>query len=99
MKKITFFTLFNLYIIFGFSQYFPAEGQWEEKDPKSLGFNAGKLNAAVAYALENEYTGEKDLRIAILKAFHREPYHEIKGPVKERGGPTGLIIKDGYVVA
>ena len=39
------------------------------------------------------------MRIAILKGFSREPYHQILGPTKKRGGPAGMILKDGYVVA
>lgn len=85
----------------GFAQtgYFPDEHYWEEKKPKSLGFNEEKLNAAVEFAEENEYSESKDLRQAILKGFEREPFHKIAGPTKKRGGPAGMIIKNGYVVA
>jgi len=79
-------------------EYYP-DSNWERKDAKSVGINKKKLNEAVAYARQNEYSGARDLRIAILKSFAREPYHEIVGPVKERGGPAGLIIKDGYIIA
>ncbi|MFT7031895.1 MAG: CubicO group peptidase (beta-lactamase class C family) [Cyclobacteriaceae bacterium] len=79
-------------------EYFP-DSDWERKDAKSVGINKKKLDEAVDYAKQNEYSGARDLRIAILKSFAREPYHEIVGPVKERGGPVGLIIKDGYIIA
>jgi len=39
------------------------------------------------------------LRIATLESFAREPYHELEGPTKKRGGPAGVIIRNGYVVA
>jgi CubicO group peptidase (beta-lactamase class C family) len=79
--------------------YYPDQNKWEERSPEEAGINADKLNEAVKFAQEHEYEGARDLRIAILKGFEREPYHTLAGPVKERGGPAGLIIKDGYIVA
>ncbi|MEK6476395.1 serine hydrolase [Catalinimonas sp. 4WD22] len=79
--------------------YYPDQNKWEEKSPDEAGINADQLNEAVKFAQEHEYEGARDLRIAILKGFEREPYHTLAGPVKERGGPAGLIIKDGYIVA
>ena len=49
--------------------------------------------------MENEYSGARDLRRAILKGFEREPFHEILGPTKKRGGPAGIILKNGYSIA
>ena len=65
----------------------------------SLVLKESNLTEAVQFAKDNEYSGSKDLRIAILSGFAREPYHDVKGPTKKRGGPAGMIIKDGYVVA
>lgn len=79
--------------------YYPDQNKWEEKSPEEVGINAEKLNEAVTFAREHEYEGARDLRIAILKGFEREPFHSLAGPVKERGGPAGLIIKGGYIVA
>ena len=82
-----------------FAQYYPEKGtDWETREPSDLGMDSQKLQKAVDFAIENEYSGGKDLRLEILKGFAREPYHEIVGPVKERGGPSGIIIKNGYVV-
>jgi CubicO group peptidase (beta-lactamase class C family) len=53
----------------------------------------------VTFAKANEYSGSIDLRIAILESFGREPFIEIVGPTKKRGGPAGLILKDGYIIA
>ncbi len=81
--------------------YFPpANGTWESA-PRQLvrNVNVGMLEEAIDYAEENEYGGSRDLRQAILQGFIREPYHEILGPVKKRGGPAGVIIKDGYLLA
>jgi CubicO group peptidase (beta-lactamase class C family) len=79
--------------------YFPDRNiVWEQKAPQELKINATKLTEAVDFAKSNEYSGSRDLRIAILKGFEREPFHEILGPTKKRGGPAGLILKNGYVV-
>jgi hypothetical protein len=79
--------------------YYPPAGEWERKSPLELGLDATQLETAVQFARENEYSGSMDLRIAILEGFHREPYHKIVGPTRKRGGPAGLIIRNGYIVA
>ena len=80
--------------------YFPAPATvWESKPASSLGLNEQKIKEAVVFAEANEYKGSRDMRIAALESFSREPYHELVGPTKERGGPAGMIIRKGYVVA
>lgn len=80
--------------------YFPAKNEiWKEKNPTDFKINTYELNKAVDFAKNNEYSGSRDLRIAILKGFEREPFHEILGPTKKRGGPAGLILKNGYIIA
>jgi len=82
------------------SYYFPERNAvWQEKQPKALKVNAEDLQGAVDFAEANEYSGSRDLRIAILKGFEREPFHQILGPTKKRGGPAGLVLKNGYVIA
>lgn len=80
--------------------YYPERGAaWESKSPAEFGIDQEKLDEAVDFAIQNEYSGSRDLRLAILKGFEREPYHQILGPTKERGGPAGMILKNGYVIA
>ena len=80
--------------------YFPPpSGEWVKKNPEDFKIDATELQQAVAFAKSHEYSGPEDLRLAILKGFEREPYHKILGPVKRRGGPAGMILKKGYVVA
>ncbi|MEM6345709.1 MAG: serine hydrolase [Bacteroidota bacterium] len=80
--------------------YFPERGaEWETKPAQDLGFDAKKLAEAVEFAESHEYSGPRDLRQAILKGFEREPFHQILGPTKKRGGPAGMILRNGYVVA
>jgi len=88
-----------LFSLLGSAQYYPEKNQWEERDPKTLKLDGSKLQEAVDFALNDEYSGEKDLRLAILKGFSREPYHELQGPTKERGGPAGIVLKNGYIVS
>ena len=81
-------------------EYFPERNAvWQEKSSKEVKVNSKELNEAVAFAEANEYSGSRDLRIAILKGFEREPFHQILGPTKKRGGPAGMILKNGYLIA
>lgn len=79
-------------------QYFPNQ-EWERKSAKSLNLNPVLIDSAVTIASQNENSVNRDLRIAITEAFSREPDFEILGKTKQRGGPAGLVIKDGYIVA
>ncbi|WP_372920188.1 serine hydrolase domain-containing protein [Salegentibacter sp.] len=99
-KKLSIFTfIFSLLLFqqaFGQVTYFPEKGEWEEKEASAHDL---EFSEVIEFANENEYSGAKDLRQAILKGFENEPYHEILGPTKRRGGPAGMILKDGYVIA
>ena len=79
--------------------YFPERNKWETRKPEAFGIDQTKLQAAIDFAEANEYSGERDLRLAIIKGFEREPFHELFGPVKRRGGPSGMILKNGYIIA
>jgi CubicO group peptidase (beta-lactamase class C family) len=78
--------------------YFP-DTIWQVKTSAELKMNKLLLDSAVKFAIANENKFDKDLRVAILKAYVNEPQLTIVGPTKERGGPAGLIIKNGYIVA
>ena len=75
--------------------YFPSAEKWEEKPASEFNID---VSEAIQFAMENEYSESKDLRQAILKGFEREPFREILGLTKRRGGPAGMIIKNGYVI-
>ena len=79
--------------------YYPPRGEWQTRSAEEMGFDSKALQSAINYALANEYSGDRDLRRAILKGFAHEPFHEILGPTRKRGGPAGLIVKDGFIVA
>lgn len=103
MKNIFLTVLFQAFIFTSVAQtqsYFPERNTtWQEKLPKEFDIDKVKLGQAVDFAEANEYSGSRDLRIAILKGFEREPFHHILGPTKKRGGPAGMILKNGYIVA
>ena len=95
------FTLATFTISYAQSDlYFPERNaDWQKASPEEYNINSTELAEALEFAKANEYSGSRDLRIAILKGFAREPFHEILGPTKKRGGPAGLILKNGYVIA
>lgn len=80
--------------------YFPERNEtWKVAEKGQFKYDASQLSKAVDYANANEYSGSRDLRIAILDGFKQEPFHKILGPTKKRGGPAGMIMKNGYVLA
>ncbi len=78
--------------------YYPTRFSWEQKSPDEVNMDAQAVQAAIDYAKANESDNPRDLNIH-LNSRTGEPYNEIIGPVKERGPMTGMIIKDGYLVA
>lgn len=80
--------------------YYPGPwGTWETREAAEVGMNAERLKAAVEYAKAAENKDSPDLAAAITKAFGREPFNEIVGPTKPRGGANGMIVRNGYIVA
>ncbi len=71
-------------------------------EPAELGLDAEKLAAAVAFAESAETRWPRDLSgglASVQKSPERPPWNEVLGPTKDRGGPNGLIVKDGAIVA
>jgi CubicO group peptidase (beta-lactamase class C family) len=80
--------------------YVPAAGDaWERRRPEQLGMDAAAVQAAVAFAKERESKTARDLEEAHYQSFGREPFAMAVGPFKPRGDATGLIIRNGYIVA
>jgi hypothetical protein len=80
------------------TNYFP-DTSWQVKTPEEMKINKTLLDSAVNFALNHENKIDKDLRIAGLKSYGNEPDYKILGPMKERGTPAGIILKNGYIVA
>lgn len=105
--RTSFSFLLILFLAFVFSEnalaqttdtYYPTRFSWEQKLPDEVNMDAQAVQAAIDYAKANESDNPRDLNIH-LNSRTGEPYNEIIGPVKERGPMTGMIIKDGYLVA
>lgn len=94
---LVFFTLLYFCAV-AQNPYFP-DNIWQAKTATELKMNSALLDSAVRFAQSNENKYDRDLRIAILKSYPTEPDFKILGPTKERGGPAGVIIKNGYIVA
>jgi CubicO group peptidase (beta-lactamase class C family) len=80
--------------------YWPgAHLDWERRDPASAGFDAGRLQEAVDFAIAAESTAPNDLSFNHEMTFGREPLGEAIGPFTVRAPQSGLIIHKGYIVA
>ncbi|MEX2178861.1 MAG: serine hydrolase [Gemmatimonadaceae bacterium] len=82
------------------SSYVPGAGNgWERRSPAQVGMDATKLEAAIAFARERESGSPRNLEEAHYQSFGREPFGGAVGPFAPRGEPTGIIIRNGYIVA
>lgn len=80
--------------------YYPDRHEWQRQAPERVGLDPAGLAEAVDYAKEQAETKPADLSQVITESFEpREPDFEILGPVRDRAGSSGMILKDGYVVA
>ena len=94
------FLLLRAFLFGQSGYYFPERNAtWDQITATDAGIKKAALDEAVTFAKANEYSGSRDLRIAIAKGFEREPFHQILGPTKKRGGPAGMILKNGKMVA
>jgi len=78
--------------------YYP-DANWQRKAPAEVGIDAGRLKEAVDYAIASEVRNPRDLTLNHYQTFGREPHGEAIGPIKDRGDPTGVIVRRGYLVA
>jgi CubicO group peptidase (beta-lactamase class C family) len=82
------------------TQYFPPRGDaWERRSATAVGLDSARVAEAVAFAIASESTAPRDLLANHRRGFGREPHGEAVGPFKERGEATGMIVRNGYIVA
>lgn len=83
--------------------YIPETNEWERRDPRAVGLDPEAVGAAVNYHKRN---GTSHEQINYDFADH-ETWDEAEGEYgrrigphpARRGGPAGVILKDGYLVA
>ncbi|HWS85831.1 MAG TPA: serine hydrolase [Pyrinomonadaceae bacterium] len=84
----------------GSRPYYPGPAdQWERRTPQQVGMDAARLQEAINFAVASESKSPRDLELAHYQTFGREPFGQAVGPFKERGAPTGIVIRGGYIVA
>lgn len=80
-------------------------GTWDMIAPSSAGFDAERLEAAIAFAQTHESPWPRSLYypdgsyVGNVEWNETGPWSEVVGPVRERGGPAGIILKRGRIVA
>lgn len=80
--------------------YYPGKwGDWQKKTAAQLGLNQALIDSAIAYAQSEESSNPRSMEENHYGTFGREPFGDGIGPFKDRGAQTGIIIKNGYIVA
>jgi len=82
--------------------YFPPpHPDWETIEPRAAGFDPQRLAEAVRFAETSEFDWPRDLTNHPLNVNKDEPppFDRIIGPLRDRGGPNGLVIRRGRIAA
>ena len=81
--------------------YFPPpHPTWDRREPAAAGCDAAALHEAAQFALAHETPWSRDLGVMVASNFGEEPpWNEALGPVRPRGGPNGLVLRQGRIVA
>src|SRR5262249_1496050 len=78
---------------------------WQHVSPAEAGFDASKLRAAIDFAQGHDSPWPRSLYypdgryVGIVEWNERGPWGDVDGPVEARGGPAGLILKGGRILA
>lgn len=81
------------------AQYYPPAGEWERRSPEQVGLDPAAVRDAVQFAIASETQAPRDLLANHVRTFGREPHGEAVGPFKPRGDASGIIVRNGYIVA
>jgi len=82
--------------------YFPTRhpASWATATPAEAGLDPEAVAAAVRQAGERETPWARDLAQVVTGDFQeRPPWNATLGPVRPRGGPNGLLLRGGRIVA
>lgn len=83
----------------------PATSPWPTLAPSEAGFSPTRLQEAVDFAIANESPWPRSLYypdgayVGNVEWNETGPWSEIVGPVAARGGPAGLVLNGGRIVA
>ena len=78
---------------------------WATVSPDAAGFDAAKLQATADFAIAAESKWPRSFYypdgryVGIVEWNEIGPWSEITGPVKPRGGPSGLVLRGGRIAA
>ncbi len=88
------------------STYTPEDvASWERLRPEDAGFDPARLEEIAAFHAANESEWPNSMYMPngeyVGTAYIEEkpPYNTVIGPVKERGGPAGMILHGGRIVS
>ncbi len=79
--------------------FFPERFSWQKKQPNEVGLNAALVDEAVRIAVAAESQTPRDLALAGTASYGREPFDTPVGPIAPRGPASGLVVKNGFIVA
>ncbi len=90
--------------------YVPPAGDenWERRAASEMGFDPQALEAAINFAIANEtrhppeleaVSPARNLPVTVPLNWAFEPFSSPVGPLQARGEPSGVILRDGYIVA
>ena len=85
--------------------YVPDGATWRRVTPSDAGLDAAKVQAAVAFAEASDSPWPRSFYypdgryVGIVEWNETGPWSEIVGPVVPRGGPAGVILRGGRIVA
>jgi len=90
---------FLIFPAFSQKTYFPPAGDWEHRTPDQANLDAAKLKEAIDFAIASEAKAPRSQELALTATFGQAPFGELIGPTKERGDATGIVLRNGYIVA
>lgn len=79
--------------------YYPEANKWQTKTPAQVGIDASKLTSAIDFAKSKESKSPRNLEVSHYQTFGKEPFGDAIGPFTDRGDATGIIIRNGYIIA
>ena len=79
--------------------HFPLTNEtWERRTPAELGVDPEALQAGVQYAIDNEINWPRDISTTDVSDDAPDLSARL-GRFRDRGGPCGLVLRDGYIIA